>query len=107
MPVTGSRAPSSSIEIAEPGVETGIDDFGKARTRNAQQLEQPVVPPAGAQVEQQRAARVGGIGHVMPMAGELNNSQLSIVPKASSPRRRARRAPGIRSSSHASLVAEK
>ena len=71
MPVTGSLTPSSSISTAAVASQAGVDDLRQACARHAEDLEQPVVPVAGAQIHEQRAAGVGDVGDVAAMAGEL------------------------------------
>ena len=59
------------------------------------------------QVEQHGARGVAGVGAVHRAAGQRHTSQVSTVPKASSPRSAIWRAPGTWSSSQDSLVPEK
>ena len=58
------------------------------RARHAQELQQLVVPVAGADVEQQRARRVGGVGGVHLAAGQP--PQQKAVDRAEQRARRAR-----------------
>jgi hypothetical protein len=74
---------------------------------DAQQRQQLVVPLVGVHVEQHGAlALLTSVTCTAPPVS-CHISQLSTVPKASSPRSAAARAPGTWSSSHCSLVPEK
>ncbi len=107
MPPIGISRPAIRAEIAPRG-RHGRHDARQHRRRNAEQLEQMRVPVAGLDVEQQRAAGVRDVGDVRARRRSgSRSSQLSIVPKASSPRSARRRSAGSLSSNQASLVAEK
>jgi hypothetical protein len=74
---------------------------------DAQQRQQIVVPLVGVHVEEHGAlALLTSVTCAAPPVS-CQISQLSTVPKASSPRSAASRAPGTWSSSHCSLVPEK
>ena len=62
--------------------------------RDAEELRAVVVPLPRVDVEEHRARRVGRVGDVRRPPVSFQTSQVSTVPKASSPRLRPPRAPG-------------
>ena len=105
MPAIGTSTPPSGAVAAHARRR---HDSRQHRARDVEQREQLVVPVAGVDVEEQRAAGVGRVGDVHAAAGEVPDQ-----PACRWCRTRARplgaraRAPGTWSSSHLSLVPEK
>ena len=68
MPAIGTSMPEMFVW---PQIPDDGDDARQHRARNVEERQQLVVPAAGADVEEQRAARVRRIGHVRRAAGQV------------------------------------
>src|SRR5262249_9510342 len=69
---SGDRGLAEAELVRDPAVDlTRPAHLREHRGRNAEQLEQVVVPPAGVDVEQHRSRGVARVGQVQPAAGQL------------------------------------